>query len=209
MAEQLLPLFPLEAVLLPGTPMPLHIFEDRYKELIGASIANKTEFGIVQAGEKGILNVGCTATIEKVIKRYPDGTMDIIVVGRRRFEIIMLDEQADYLRAEVSFFDDIDPDPPPSAELRALILAELRLLQRAEEFSEAAAPEPLDPRLSFKAAFFLPDLPFRQTLLSIRSESERLKQISDYLPDYIAKVRRTAHIRRIAPRNGHGMITSE
>ena len=57
--------------------LPLHIFEERYKEMIGEAIRDKTEFGVVQAGEKGILNLGCTATVEKLEKQYPDGRMDI------------------------------------------------------------------------------------------------------------------------------------
>ena len=78
MQETLLPLFPLEAVLLPSNILPLHIFEERYKEMIGEAIRNKTEFGVVQAGEKGILNLGCTAIVEKVVTEYPDGRMDIL-----------------------------------------------------------------------------------------------------------------------------------
>jgi Lon protease-like protein len=109
MQETLLPLFPLEVVLLPANILPLHIFEDRYKEMIGEAIQNKTEFGIVQAGEKGILNLGCTASILEVSTQYPDGRLDIVCQGRRRFEILYLDEEKSYLRGSVSFFDD-DPD---------------------------------------------------------------------------------------------------
>src|SRR4051794_18995638 len=181
MPEPLIPLFPLEVVLLPGTPLPLHIFEDRYKEMIGDAISNKSEFGIVQAGEKGILNIGCTAKVEQVVNRYPDGRLDIIVVGRRRFEIILLDEQMAYLRAAVSFFDDEQPAPAP-AELRALALAALHALRLADPDTDREIPDQRDPQLSFKIAYFVPDLGVRQTLLALRSEADRLRHLTEFLP---------------------------
>jgi Lon protease-like protein len=208
MAEPLLPLFPLEVVLLPGTPMPLHIFEERYKDMIGEAIRNKTEFGVVQAGEKGIVNIGCTATVEQVVNRHADGRMDIVVVGRRRFEIFLLDEEKAYLRAAVAFFDDEEAEPAP-VELRAMVVAGLKALRAAEEKDLEATPEYTDPHLSFKIAWFIPELSLRQTLLSLRSETERLRYLAEFLPEYVAKIRRITHIRKVAPRNGHGFIQLE
>jgi Lon protease-like protein len=83
----LLPIFPLELVLFPETPLPLHIFEPRYKEMIGECQAQKAPFGVVRAVEKGLAEVGCTAEILEVTKRYDDGRLDILTEGRRRFEI--------------------------------------------------------------------------------------------------------------------------
>ena len=88
MQPGLLPLFPLQVVLLPGSELPLHIFEDRYKEMIGEAIRNRQEFGVVLANGKGIVNTGCTAMVDKVLRQYPDGRMDILTHGRRRFEIV-------------------------------------------------------------------------------------------------------------------------
>lgn len=205
MPEALLPLFPLEVVLLPGTPLPLHIFEDRYKEMIGYAIENRTEFGIVQAGERGILNIGCSATVEQVVERYPDGRMDILVTGRRRFEINTLDGDKPWLQASVTFFNDEEADPAP-VELKAMALAGVKALQSVEEVSEASLPDHRDPLLSFKIAYFVQDLVLRQTLLALRSETERLKHLNSFLPEYVARLRRTNHARRVAPKNGHGMI---
>lgn len=205
MAEPLLPLFPLEVVLLPGTPMPLHIFEDRYKEMIGEAIRSKTEFGVVQAGEKGIVSIGCTATVEQVVNRHPDGRFDIVVIGRRRFEIYLLDEEKAYLRAAVTFFDDEDKEEAP-VELRAMVVAGLKALRDAEEKELEVTPEYTDPNLSFKIAWFIQELPLRQTLLALRSETERLRHLAEYLPEYVAKIRRVTHIRKVAPRNGHAVI---
>src|SRR4051812_40589227 len=106
MLEGLLPLFPLPLVLLPQNPLPLHIFEERYREMIGEVIDKESEFGVVLAAEGGIVNVGCTATIERVVERFPDGRLDIITIGRRRFEVSSINEDRAFLRGEVVFFDD-------------------------------------------------------------------------------------------------------
>ncbi len=201
MQGTLLPLFPLRVVLLPGATLPLHIFEDRYKEMIGEALQNGTEFGVVQAGDKGILNIGCTATVREVVNRYDDGRMDIVSIGRRRFEIFMLDEEKTYLRGAVTFFDDDDSEPAP-VELKALALAGLKVLSGQEPAEGSDYP---DSQLSFRIGDLIDDLPFRQMLLGLRSETDRLRHIATYLPDYLAKLKRVEHIRRVAPTNGHGM----
>ena len=66
MASGLIPLFPLQVVVFPGMPLPLHIFEERYKEMVGKAIREKSEFGIVLAREDGIVNAGCTVVVEKL-----------------------------------------------------------------------------------------------------------------------------------------------
>lgn len=204
MQDLLLPLFPLELVLLPSNLLPLHIFEERYKELIGEAIRDKTEFGVVQAREKGILNLGCTASIEKVIEEYPDGRLDILTRGRRRFEILSLDDERPFLRGVVEFFDDEDLTEP-SSSTRLTALACFELLRR-EEDPDRPPPEMNDPYLSFKVAETVPDLAFRQTLLSMRSESDRLAHINQFFPEYLANLKRATHIRKVAGRNGHGFI---
>ncbi|MEJ7606182.1 MAG: LON peptidase substrate-binding domain-containing protein [Bryobacteraceae bacterium] len=204
MPEALLPIFPLELVLLPGTSLPLHIFEDRYKEMIEEAMRDRTEFGVVQASEKGILNIGCTATVEEISNQYPDGRLDIITHGRRRFEINLLNQEKSYLRAAVSFFDDEDAESAP-LDLKALAVAGFRALQSNEDDS-SDPPGYDDPRLSFAVARLIPDLHFRQLMLAIRSETERLKRLAEYLPEYVVKVKRTAHAQAVAPKNGHGFL---
>jgi len=73
---------------LPGTPLPLHIFEPRYKEMIAECLANNTQFGVVRALEEGVASVGCTAEIVTVTKEYPDGRLDLVAEGRNRFEVL-------------------------------------------------------------------------------------------------------------------------
>jgi Lon protease-like protein len=205
MPEALLPLFPLGVVLFPRTVLPLHIFEDRYKEMIGEIIEKGIEFGVVQAGEKGIVNMGCTATVEKVVNRYPDGKLDILTLGRRRFEIHELNDDKPYLRGEITFFDDEAEDDAPQ-ELRLQALTEYKLLRDVSDEETETEPQMDDPQLSFQVAQIISDLNFRQLLLSTRSETERLKQFTRFVPGWLIRQKHAAHVREIAPRNGHARV---
>jgi len=100
MSKRLIPLFPLQLVVFPRTRLPLHIFEERYKEMVGEAIRDESEFGIVLARDGGILNAGCTVKVSKVLEMYADGRMDILTLGQRRFEILSLNEEKDYLQGE-------------------------------------------------------------------------------------------------------------
>src|ERR1035441_3264454 len=111
MQQELLPLFPLQVVVFPRTALPLDIFDERFTQMIEELRGGQSEFGVVLAGEKGIVNTGCTATVEKILKKYPDGRMDLLTLGRRRFEIIMLNDEKPYLRGAVEFFDDEESEP--------------------------------------------------------------------------------------------------
>jgi Lon protease-like protein len=102
----LLPLFPLELVLLPGAPLPLHIFEPRYREMISECLEHNRNFGVLRAKEESIAEVGCTAEIIAVTKKYPDGRMDIVTQGRERFEVLQLNQERSFLQAEVMFIND-------------------------------------------------------------------------------------------------------
>ena len=196
MQDGLLPLFPLQVVLLPGSQLPLHIFEDRYKEMIGEVLRDKLEFGVVLASEKGIVNTGCTATVDRVLREYPDGRLDILTRGRRRFEILLLNEERSFLRGAVEFFDDDDPDlsDPAGPDLLRNVMA---------GFNELESIDTSDPRLSFRLAQEVPDLGFRQILLTMRSESERMRRIADFLPGFLERRRKTQHAKDVASGNGH------
>jgi Lon protease-like protein len=197
MQDGLLPLFPLQVVLLPGSQLPLHIFEDRYKEMIGEVLRDKLEFGVVLANEKGIVNTGCSATVDRLLREYPDGRLDILTRGQRRFEILLLNEERSFLRGAVEFFDDDEPDPsqPLDADLLRNVIA----------FSQLPLdPEVSDPRLSFRLAQDVSDLGFRQTLLTMRSEAERMRCIADFLPGYVQRRKSIQHTKDVAGSNGHG-----
>jgi Lon protease-like protein len=205
MQEGLLPLFPLQVVLLPGSTLPLHIFEDRYKEMIGEVLRDKLEFGVVLASEKGIVNTGCTAAVDRVLREYPDGRLDILTRGRRRFEILLLNDERSFLRGAVEFFDD---DEPHQAEEAGQSGADL--LRNVIAFSQLPLdPESSDPRMSFRLAQDVSDLGFRQTLLTMRSEAERMRRIADFLPGYLERRKKVQHTKDVAGSNGHGHRKSE
>ena len=203
MQQGLLPLFPLQVVLLPGSPLPLHIFEDRYKEMIGEVIRDHIEFGVVLANDKGIVNTGCTATVEKVLHRYSDGRMDILAQGRRRFEIVLLNDERSFLRGSVEFFDD-DESAPASPDIQKRAIEGYRALRALAPDEPAESLEQEARQLSFRLAQPVPDVTFRQLLLATRSEAERLRQIAEFLPGYLTRQRRIQHLKEVVPRNGHG-----
>jgi len=207
MQPTLLPLFPLRVVVFPRTPLPLHIFEERYKEMVGDAIRAKSEFGIVLAKEEGIVNAGCSVVVAEVMKTYPDGRMDVMTRGIRRFEIVGLNEDKSYLRGEVEFFDDDDSDPAP-AELQEKALLQYRGLLETGELHTSSDPELSDPQLSFQLAQALQDLDFLSALLRNRSEAQRLKQLTDYLTRQAPRMRESARMRKLAPLNGHGAAPS-
>jgi Lon protease-like protein len=180
----------------------LHIFEERYKEMTGKAMRENSAFGIVLAKEEGIVNAGCTVTVEKLMHMYPDGRMDLLTRGKHRFEIAELNDEKNYLQAEVEFFDDDDPDPAP-AELRDRALENFKALLEIGGSRQREA-DLNDPQLSFQLAQELPDLDFLNALLRQRSESSRLKQLNQYLEQYIPRQRTIERIKAIAPTNGFG-----
>ncbi len=197
----LLPLFPLEVVLLPGTPLPLHIFEPRYKEMIAECIANDAPFGIVRALEEGIAEVGCTAEIITVTKEYPDGRMDLIAEGRERFEVLELNQERSFLRAEVLLMPDEPNSSAQEQKVRAIQL-HLEILSLAGAVQDLSAAD--QNQLSFYLAGSLPlDLDFKQKLLAMRSEGERIQVVAEYLESILPKLRRVARAREKAGGNGH------
>ena len=199
-----LPLFPLEVVLLPGATLPLHIFEPRYKEMIGECLEQKRPFGVVRAKDSEVAEIGCTAEILDVVKKYDDGQMDIVTQGRQRFEILQVHPDRSFLQAEVFYLRDDSSRATPEAILRAVQLqGEIMKLAGSEGES---GPDRNDPELSFHLAGSLPvDLDFKQSLLAMKSEPERLQAVIDFLENVLPNVRRTLHVRRKAGGNGHAV----
>ena len=131
----LLPLFPLDLVLFPGTSLPLHIFEPRYREMISECLDRKKLFGVVRAKEEGVAEIGCTAEIITVAKKYPDGRMDIVTEGRERFEVMQVNQERSFLQAEVLYLRD-EPDQASSEEIAQAVKLQGEIMQLAG--SEAA-----------------------------------------------------------------------
>jgi uncharacterized protein len=198
----LLPLFPLDLVLLPGTALPLHIFEPRYREMTAECLAQNKPFGVVRTKEQGIFEIGCTADMVEMVKQYPDGRSDIVVRGVQRFEIMRVDQERAFLQAEVFLLND-DPSVPPAGDAaRAIKLhAELMSLARAKAEEVTASKQ-----LSFLLAGSLPlDLDFKQSLLEMKSEADRLGALITYFETILPSIKRSVQVRHKASGNGHGI----
>ena len=182
--DLLLPLFPLELVLFPHVNLPLHIFEERYKEMIGDCLRNQWEFGILAVQGESVQTFGCTASISEVLERFPDGRMNILTRGRRRFEVSQLNEDRSYLRGKPQFFDD-DETTPSLGDLPKQAIEVYDRLREVVELQNEAFHEPrptaADSQLSFRLMAGLPaDLGWKQELLELRSEHERLTRLIRY-----------------------------
>jgi Lon protease-like protein len=197
----LLPLFPLEVVLLPGTPLPLHIFEPRYKEMIGECRANNSAFGVVRAMQESFADVGCTAEVVAVTKEYPDGRLDLVAEGRKRFEVVEINHERSFLQAEVLLVPDELSTASPEDRRRA-VEAHREILTLAGAVQDLSAADP--DALSFHLAASLPlDLDFKQKLLAMRSERERIQAVAAYLEGILPNLQRASRAREKAGGNGH------
>ncbi len=198
----LLPLFPLDLVLFPGASLPLHIFEPRYREMISECLDRRKSFGIVRAKEEGVAEIGCTAEIITVAKKYPDGRMDIVTEGRERFEVMQVNQERSFLQAEVLYLRD-EPGEASAEEIAQAVRLQAEIMQLAG--SDPAARSGSDTsQLSFGLVGPLPlDLDFKQTLLGMKSEAERVQAVISYLETILPNLRRTVRVRQKAGGNGH------
>jgi ATP-dependent Lon protease len=199
-----IPLFPLDTVLLPGMQMPLHIFEPRYKLMIGRCLNQRIEFGIILAASKAIATLGCTAEILRRTKDYPDGRMDILTEGRAVFRLSELIDEQEYYEALVEYVD----DPPPAAEwepdtqLRETF-KRCHLLLFGRPWTDPT-PQQL-ATLSYRMAGMLPmETEKRQALLEMRSEEDRRRLISHWMVEFLNKLVERERARKRAGGNGHG-----
>jgi len=183
-----IPLFPLETVLFPGTALPLHIFEDSYREMIGECLAEKKAFGVVRAQQESLALVGCTAKIVRVLERYPDGRLYILCEGAQRFEIESLDESRSFLQADVDFFQDegAAASRPEREECAALHFETLHLAG----YEGPVMHLDLSGPVAFQLADALPsDLGFKQQLLGSRSDAERTAQLKEFYEEMLPRLR--------------------
>ena len=197
-------LFPLELVLLPSERIPLHIFEDRYKELIGECLADGSEFGLILEDADGLRQVGTRAGVIEVIDTFDDGRLNVLVDGRERFRVVELTAGRPFQTAEVEMLED-DEEPPAGAEVERVMAVFRRLVEAAaaDEIEEPAAASPL---LSFELAArvdFGHDL--KQELLELRSERARLVRLTELLERAAQALAREREVRERA--SGNGKVT--
>ncbi len=218
-----IPLFPLDLVLFPGAALPLHIFEDRYRQMVRECVDGNLAFGVVRARREGMAVIGCMAHIVAVTQEYPDGRFDILCQGKERFEIEMLDDTRDFLQADVALFHDRAPEMDMDMGMGmgrdgALDSTRLQREQCAAmhfELTHLAAEETgdgepaafpwldLNASISFQLAAVIPsDLGFKQELLGLRSDAQRCERLIEFYSTVLPKLRRGALAVRSAARTG-------
>jgi len=201
-----IPLFPLGLVLMPQVPLPLHIFEERYKLMIGECLAEEKEFGIAYYTASDIQSVGCTAKILKVIKRYDDGRLDILTHGQRRFLIQEIYDKKSYLEARVTFFDDQGRSDKNACQ--DLADKGIALLKQFTSILESQEEYGFSEEMDFKSISFLIagcegfSHEEKQRFLEMNSTDERLGKSVKALENIIARMKITAEIHKIIGGNG-------
>ncbi|HWD65289.1 MAG TPA: LON peptidase substrate-binding domain-containing protein [Solirubrobacteraceae bacterium] len=170
------PLFPLDLVVLPSELVPLHIFEERYKTMIGECLAHEQEFGVVWLSDEGLQEVGCACRIERVLERMEDGRMNILTRGTRPFRVLERQSNLAYPAGVIEFLFDREEAVDPHLVLEAR-QAYSELVRRAtdrdpevEELEEMGAYE--------MAATVDFGLNAKQGLLDLRSENARLRLVT-------------------------------
>lgn len=199
-----IPLFPLDVVLLPAMRLPLHIFEPRYKTMIGLCLREQLEFGLILAASKAIATLGCTAAILEKTKDYPDGRMDIVTEGRAVFRLNELIDEKEYYEGDVEYVQDEPSAPDPKIEARLIeAFEQSHLLLYGRPSNEASGGDP--STLAYRIACQLPmELDKRQALLERRSESDRRDLVLRWMTDFLPKLMELQRVRERAGRNGHG-----
>ncbi len=193
-------LFPLGIVLLPGEQVPLHIFEPRYRELIGECLEEGAPFGLVFADESGLREIGTEAEVVEVLERFDDGRLNIVVEGGERFRLLELTDGRAFATAEIDALLDED-EHPTQAEIERCLAAYQRVTAAAGE--EAEEVDTREGSVAYQIAAHIDfGAPEKQTLLELTSERERVVRLAGLLERAAETVRREREIRERASTNG-------
>jgi ATP-dependent Lon protease len=214
----ILPLFPLPVVLFPGAPMPLHIFEPRYRRMLDDISVGDRLFGLsyfdmtnYEQDAPPTGHVGCVAEVTE-IQPLPDGRSNILTLGLIRYRVEAYVDRGDpYLVAKPSFFEDEAEDEEALARQSREVTNLFTRIARAMRIindERAALPDlpEIEPEsLSFLVAAAVEmDVEVKQELLELRSTSERLRRLRDLLARVVDSYEERARMHEIAKRNGHG-----
>jgi Lon protease-like protein len=197
------PLFPLGLVLIPRELVPLHIFEERYKLMIGECLEQEKEFGIVWLSDDGLKDVGCGARIDRVLERFDDGRLNILVEGTSPFQLLKRIDDLPYPAGDVQPLPD---DPVDPEDTRAIDAARERYADLvAEVTDERPSAETLAQLDAYGMAATLDvGLGAKQVLLELRTERARLEQLDALFGEALGRIR---HAERAAERaQGNGSV---
>jgi Lon protease-like protein len=202
-----IPIFELPLAILPGELVPLHIFEERYKRMIGHCLDAEEPFGIVfRDDEQGARRIGCTARVTEVLERFDDGRLDIIVTGEQPFRVLDRFEAADYPAGEIERIDhaaEAEEADPEAADIARDAFVEL--------VERVSGSEPDDDDLARGDAYSIAarvELPAetKQELLELRSEPDRMRVLGAALRALVDAVERSREIAERARMNGKVIV---
>ncbi|HEU5212964.1 MAG TPA: LON peptidase substrate-binding domain-containing protein [Gaiellaceae bacterium] len=194
-------LFPLGIVVLPGELTPLHIFEPRYRELVGEAIDSDTPFGILLTDDDGLRDVGTTVRVTEVVESFDDGRFVVVVEGGERFRLLRFTEGRSFRTGEVETVADGDAEAGDGERRSALELFEGL---RDAVGADVDSPEVDDPELSYAIARRVEmDARVKQDLLESVSEPERLEILSSHLRSAQAQLELVQEHSALARRNGN------
>jgi Lon protease-like protein len=200
------PLFPLGIVLLPSEVVPLHIFEERYKQMIGECLDTEGEFGIVWLSDDGLREVGCTARVTRVLAELDDGRLNILVAGGSPFRLLRRIDDMAYPAGEVEMLDDA-PEGGDEEEVADLELAAEARARYADLVEQVTDKRPSDDDLEDLDAYGMAatiefDEGSKQELLELRSERERLTAVRDLFVSTVKRIAESEEAGELARSNG-------
>ena len=197
-----LPIFPLQVVLYPGEVLPLHIFEDRFKDLIGDCIEQDVPFGIVLFREGKMEEMGCTARVSKVTEEFEDGKKDIIVTGEERFRVSKVFRVHSYPTADIEMVRD-EHSPADLKLVERVIAQHIKLLELAGRTPAPTMYQERDPLSFFIAHNSGLNLDQKQKVLELETESARIAFLIEHLEQFIPAVEEAESVRLKIKSNGH------
>jgi Lon protease-like protein len=194
------PLFPLGLVLLPGELVPLHIFEERYKQMITECLDEEREFGILWLADDELKEIGCAARITRVLERFDDGRLNILVEGTSPFRMERRIGDLAYPAGDVVLLDD-----EPGTDDNALERARTTYADLVEEVTDSRPePETLSELGAYGMAATVDINPAaKQALLELRSEPARLEQLEGLFAEALHRIRTATRVAEQASGNGH------
>jgi Lon protease-like protein len=193
-------LFPLELVLLPTERIPLHVFEERYKELIGECLREGREFGLLLATDSGMAEVGTRASVAELLQELPDGRMNIVVEGGERFRLVDLTDGRSFQTADVEPYED-DDDPAADDELESAVAAFGRIVELTG--TDVDRPDRESPLLAFELAARIDfSAELKQELLELRSPRDRVVRLTELLEHAAEAIALEREVHERAATNG-------
>lgn len=202
----IIPIFPLDLVVLPGEPVPLHIFEPRYKQMLAdcapaAGERSYQPFGILYAQKNKLNEIGCAVIVDEILHKYPQGELDIMTYGYQSFKLLEAYHEKAYLTGLIEWIAEPEEviDTP---EREAVLTLYEQFLNLVEVYDSTLDPQ--TTQLSYEIAYRvnLEKQP-KLRLLETFSENERLKLLRDYLEEAVPQIEQAKEFKRIVRSNGY------